>query len=398
MSSVLETRVDGSPDAIENVGIFVSNTVAAHAQVWSTDIASARARMLDGWTGAAADAFGSTTLTAKRSVDAYGEEVAGLAGAVKKLGFVLAEVQATMSDARRTAAGAGLTVSGTQIHDAGLEPALPLDSPGAGRSTGPMPSDARAYRTKAAVWNHLADTVGDAHDRWQEALRAFASVWDAAAGNLVSVATSLVTAGVSATALSNTAYRLKSEIRLDQQRLATAKRNLADSIKDGRALVPKDDIYALMDEAAKVNTSIAEKDGALRTGLRVGSKLSRGLLVLGIAGTAYGVYDDIQHGESATQAVASNAGGLASSLIFGGATGSIVGSLILPPAGTIAGAALGAVVGTAVGIFTSGVIDHLFEDASAGFLDTMQAGGDELADTGKAIGKLTTGAWHAIFG
>jgi uncharacterized protein YukE len=112
---VLETRVDGSPDAIEDVGIFLSNTVAAHAQVLSTDIASARARMLDGWTGAAADAFGSTTLTAKRSVDAYGEEVAGLAGAVKKLGFVLAEVQATMSDARRTAAGAGLTVSGTQI-------------------------------------------------------------------------------------------------------------------------------------------------------------------------------------------------------------------------------------------------------------------------------------------
>jgi hypothetical protein len=207
---------------------------------------------------------------------------------------------------------------------------------------------------------------------------------------------------VSATALSNTAYRLKSAIRLDQQRLATAQRNLADSIKDGRALVPKDDIYALMDEAAKVNTSIAEKHGALRTGLRVGSKLSRGLLVLGVAGTAYGVYDDIQHGESATQAVVSNGGGflagLGASAFAGAVTGTAVGLFIAPPAGTIAGAVVGTIIGGAVGIFTSGAIDHLFEDAQAGFGDTLKAGMDEVADTGVAIGDLATGAWHAIFG
>ncbi|QAY59767.1 hypothetical protein ET475_07035 [Microbacterium protaetiae] len=54
--------------------------------------------------------------------------------------------------------------------------------------------------------------------------------------------------------------------------------------------------------------------------------------------------------------------------------------------------------GGVVGLFTSGAIDHLFEDASAGFVDTVKAGWDEVSSTGEATGDLASGAWHSIFG
>lgn len=398
MSDVLETRIEGSPDAIDDIGIFLSNTVAGHAETLGTDISSARTKALDGWTGAAADAFGSTTQTAQKATDTYGEDVAGLAGAVKTLGAALADAQKTMADARSSATDGGLTVSGTKIHGPGAAPATELPADATTEQTEAAQQAVDAYNAKVGLWNGLVETVDGANERWQEALNDFAATWKSAAGNLASVTTSFITAGASAGALANSAYRLKGTILLNQERLATAQKNLADAVRDGRVVLSKDDVYAFMDDAAKAKNVVAESTSKLESGLKVGSKLSKGLLVLGIAGTGYAIYDDMQNGESATQAVVSNGGGFVAGLAAGAGAGAIVGSFIVPPAGTIAGAAVGAVVGGAVGIFTSGAIDHLFEGAADGVVGTLKAGWDEVADTGEAIGDLASGAWHAVFG
>ncbi|WEG08579.1 hypothetical protein PU630_15235 [Microbacterium horticulturae] len=398
MSDTLETRIDGSPDAIESIGVFFSNTVAGHAETLGTDISSARTKVLDGWTGTAADAFGSTTQTAKTATDTYREDVASLAGAVKTLGTALDDAQKTMADARATAVDGGLTVSGTQIHGPGAAPNTQLPSDATTEEVDAAQDAVDAYNAKVTLWNGLVDTVDGANQRWEEALNDFATTWKSAAGNLASVTTSFITAGASASALANSAYRLKSTVLLNQERLATAQKNLADAVKDGRVILSKDDVYAFMDDAAKAKNVVADSTSKLESGLKVGSKLSKGLLVLGIAGTAYGIYDDMQNGESAAQAVASNGGGFVAGLAAGAGAGAIVGSFIAPPAGTIAGAAVGAIVGGAVGIFTSGAIDHLFEGAADGVAGTLKAGWDEVADTGEAIGDLASGAWHAVFG
>ncbi|KHK95750.1 hypothetical protein LK09_18145 [Microbacterium mangrovi] len=381
MTAVIDTRLDGSPGAIEQIGHFLGNTVAAHAQSWSDDIAAGRRRVLDGWHGEAADAFDATTLTARKAVDSYESQVAELAKRVATLGAVLAEVKNTMSEARRRASVAGLQVSGTRIQA--------QDAPG----------------DQNTVWQELVAIVSSAHQRWREAVRTFASAWDSAAGDLVSVATGLVTGAASAGDMANTVYRLRSVVAREKDRLATAQRNLADSIKDGHISRPKDEIYGFVDEAAEASRGIKSAQDAMgkastkfRPGLRVGAKLNRGLWVLGAAAAAYGVYDDLQHGESAEQAVVSNGGSFAASLGAGIVTGAVFGTIFEPPVGTIVGAALGAIVGAGVGIFTSGVIDHLYEDAAPGWADTLRAGVDEWVETGEAIGGLATGAWHAIFG
>jgi hypothetical protein len=133
-------------------------------------------------------------------------------------------------------------------------------------------------------------------------------------------------------------------------------------------------------------------------------------------------YQDMQAGESAGQAVASNVGGLIASVVVGGAVGTFAGGAIgsiIPGAGTavgaVAGAAVGAVVGGAVGIFTSGTIDGLWEnDGDVG--TALQNGLSDLKDTGTAMVDLAKqgieweldvakasvtaplDAWRSIFG
>lgn len=143
---------------------------------------------------------------------------------------------------------------------------------------------------------------------------------------------------------------------------------------------------------------MATTDDLLKGGLRVGSRVSKGLLVLGVAGTGYSIYDDVQSGESVEQAVVSNVGGFAAGALAGVGVGAVVGSFILPPAGTVVGAIGGGVIGAGVGMFTSGAIDHLYESASAGFLDTVDAGVQEIGDTVGAVGDLANSAWHSVFG
>lgn len=116
-------------------------------------------------------------------------------------------------------------------------------------------------------------------------------------------------------------------------------------------------------------------DARARPKLSTAAKLFSG--TLGAVGARFGIYSDIQAGESTEQAVTSNVGGV----LAGAAAGAVIGTAIpIPVVGTVAGA----VVGAGVGLFTSGAIDSLFEngpDVGQAFDDGLEA----LADTGGAI-------------
>lgn len=83
----------------------------------------------------------------------------------------------------------------------------------------------------------------------------------------------------------------------------------------------------------------------------------------------------------AAQELRDDATGFLASMAAGAGTGAVIGSFVpVPGVGTVAGA----VVGAAVGVFTSGVIDSLFEegpDVGA----ALDRGTEALADTGQAI-------------
>ena len=100
-------------------------------------------------------------------------------------------------------------------------------------------------------------------------------------------------------------------------------------------------------------------------------------LAVGGALTGVGIWYDMKYeDESAAQAVTSNVGGFAASV----ATGAVIGTAIGGPVGTV----VGTVVGAGVGVFTSGMIDGLWE--SGGDVgEAFTAGVDTLVDTGDAL-------------
>jgi hypothetical protein len=120
--------------------------------------------------------------------------------------------------------------------------------------------------------------------------------------------------------------------------------------------------------------------GAADDAARAGRFLTAGKAVPLAAGgllTGVGIWYDMEHGgESATQAVASNVGGFGASV----AAGALVGTAIGGPVGTVAGV----IVGAGVGVFTSGMIDGLW-DHGGDVSDAVMAGVDTLADTGDAL-------------
>ncbi|MQA61722.1 MAG: hypothetical protein GEU86_09550 [Actinophytocola sp.] len=98
-----------------------------------------------------------------------------------------------------------------------------------------------------------------------------------------------------------------------------------------------------------------------------------------VAGVAY----EISQGKDPVQATVSGAAGFGASV----AAGAIVGSAIpVPVVGTVAGA----IVGVGVGVFTSGMVDSLWENG----IDEV---GGAIADAGSAVAGGVKDAWDAIF-
>jgi hypothetical protein len=415
----VNARIEGAPATIRGVSAWLRDTLARAANDAESTGVHQRDHAAEVWTGDASSAAQGRIGTLASRTGTLGSTATGTARALDTLATALDDEQAEMARALTVAAAGGLQVSGTVITSptpAQAVAALPADA---------TPAEAETYRRdmaahdlavqRAGTWDVVVGIVDGALARWRQALADASATWDANAGNLVGLTNDLLSTGVEASAVVAVSRFAAQGAQIHAAEAAKLAQHLDDLAPGGRVTTSPGHWYDLYDRM-RAQTALA--DDATRAGAnaRVPVALGRGLLVLGVAATGYGIYDDMQNGESGAQAAVSNGVGFGASLLAGAgagaATGAIVGTFIpVPVVGTVAGAVVGTVVGTAAGLITSGAIDSMWEngvdsigDVGTAIADgwdeltgTVGDAGDVIGDAAGAVGDTVKDAWDAIF-
>lgn len=413
MSSI-DTRVDGSPQALLSAADFLTSTLATGATTMDDAVHAQRGQVAEAWEGDAAEGLRGRLGTLSAGAGTLSSAVTAAGLELETLGTVLEGVQADMESARNQAAAGGLTVSGTVIEGPGAPPpsvpALPVDHTPAERVAYDKGIAAiGAYNTARATWDTVVELVESAHERWTNAINTASSTWESNAGNLATVASSLLTAGASASAMAAIAYNARLMRGFHLESAAAYRAHVNAVTPGGRLTTTPGHYYDLLDSAAQ-HADDAARAGQTARGPRVPAGLGRGLFWLGVGATIYGYNEDVENGESEAQAAVSNGAGFAASLGAGALTGAAIGSVV-PVGGTIVGAVAGTIVGAGVGIVTSGAVDSMWtngvdgiEDVGNAIADGVEDLGQTISDTGSmigdaagAVGGTVKDAWNSIF-
>ena len=403
----LDTRIDGSPGSIRAVGHWLRDSFGNQADEMATAVFRGRSTGLGAWDGPASTAFGNRAKVLAEAAQHAHESSLVADRDVERLATALDRALDDMGQVRRTAGADHLTVSGTVIHDPGQRMVVQGTPPGPDAT--PRES-ARYEQVKEQV-----KTQNDKVDAFEKACKAADSVfkdWAAAVEDsasalvrwdkeLVSMTADFLTGGASAALVLRTAPILmkQSEFLADT---ASRLREHAGALKTptGRVYDPKT-YYDLLDRASAAETDAARVARSARN-VEIPKGIGRGLGILGVVATGYSIHEDMEEGESATQAVTSNVGGMVAGMAAGAAAGAPIGALVgtfipVPGVGTAVGFVAGAAVGSVVGAFTSGAIDSMFENGITDLGAAASAGIDAVTDLGSAVGDLAGDAWDAIF-
>ena len=343
-----DTYIDGDPADISRVGHLIRCHLAAALAAAGDNAEEARRIADDAWEGEASDRYLREASWIVRVVDEFHARTLSAADDFDTLSVALASALADMSDIRDRAASAGLPVVCNTIGD-----------------PGPY-SDESLLR----IYDELADAATDVHRRWARDIAGVTHRWTSAAWAALFTTT---------TGFDYLTGELAQRVDQLAQRASMC---LEHSVRSMQAVLdlapgtPYDEVRRLFGQAKASTDDFAStiaKRGALApipTRLAVGT---------GAVGLLAGAGIDYFAGEPLEQAVVSNSAGLAASI----AAGAIAGSAF-PGLGTLGGA----LAGTAVGIFASGSVDHLYEDSSATFLSTLDAGVSELNEAKDALADL----------
>ncbi|MBZ5738298.1 hypothetical protein [Nocardioides mangrovi] len=416
---IRDTEIAGDPASISAVAGWLRDTLATGGTTYGDAVFSARSQASSAWTSEASAGFQRELKTLGSSTDGVTSAATTMATETDALATALTSAQGQMAEARATASSGGLTVTGTVIHGPGTAPpsvgALPADAT-------PTEADAHdravatvdAYNAKVTAWNSAVATADAADQSWQQAIDAFTSTWQAKGDDITSMLQDLFTSAAEIgiqVRISRWFKDAEQAFKHDAQVWRQIARSYIDA--DGRFTgTDPDDYYEALRKADDLDIKASDAaKGADFEGSRLASKVGKGFFVLGVAATGWGIYQDMQDGESAAQATTSNVGGFLAGVGAGAAVGAAVGSIV-PGPGTAVGAVAGAIVGTGVGIITSGAIDSMWEngvdsigdvgdavaDGWGELTDTVGAVGDLAGDAGDAIGDGVSGAWHSVFG
>ncbi|MCY7396921.1 MAG: hypothetical protein LH468_12375 [Nocardioides sp.] len=375
----IETEIKGSPSSIRSAGTWLRDTLGPAVDGGVDAMNGARQLAASDWLGDTGQSFSAAMSRGSHQVDEVREAATHVGRCFDDYAGSLASCQSRMAGIRGDASAAGLTLSGTVIEDPGAGPGRPSTPPPAdapAATVGSDDADVAAYDAHQDLITAYQGLVGRADEVWTDVERAWerVSVKDRALDgaswvfSLSDVAGGLggSVAEVQSSALRTTSQYFK-ELGDDYlARLAEQARN--GTIPDAAKYYDDLDHYTRMAGAADDGLSQASRLA------RLGKAAPVALGGLLAAGGAF--YDWKYGGESAEQAVASNAGGFAASI----ATGALVGTAIGGPVGTV----VGVVVGAGVGVFTSGMIDGLFENGGD-VSDALVAGADTVVDTGAAL-------------
>lgn len=370
----IDTEITGSPASIRAAAGWLGGNLRPAVAAGAQSMVAARREAVSDWRGATGEAFSGAMARGVTACDTTERAVTRVHRAFDDYADTLQRCQDRMAAIRDRARAEGLTVTGFVIAEPGAGPARPGDPP----LEGP-PRQVDAYDAAVTAWhrhqelirayNFLAERAqevwNDLERAWQEVAatdRALDGVgWSFQAADLAGgLGGAMLTRHGSI--LRDTAHTFGNQARTSLQRLRTTSR-----VFDVARFYDDVDHYTRMGAGAA--DDLARANRVLTAGKAV--PLAAGGLLTGV-----GVWYDMEHGgESAAQAVTSNVGGFAASVVAGAAIGSFGG-----PVGTVAGI----VVGAGVGVFTSGMLDGLWEhdgDVSDAFL----AGIDSLSDTTGAV-------------
>ncbi|WP_441961248.1 hypothetical protein [Mycolicibacterium houstonense] len=355
----IDTKVEGDPNAVRSVANWMRSTLASKVSFTVDQLHSARTTASADWKGDAGDAFVARLTSGTPKAEGLETAIGSSAQAIDNFATELQRAQSDMQKVRDKAAAAGLTISGFTIQDPSPVTAEKMDAYAAALT-----------ETEAA---RLIEKL--AGDMLKNAWADLASKWFLAVADLVNGAIGGVLAEKHVSLLKAKADFLKAD--------AARWLEIAKSAPPG---TPAAQVYRDFDQsrifaqnADDALKSAAEAEAkATRLGLKVGGALA-------VAGVAY----DIAHGKDVDQAIVSGGVGFGASVLAGAAIGT---AIPVPFVGT----ALGAIGGAAVGLFASGAVDSLYQNAG----DVGQAikdGFSAVGDTGQAIGGLVEDAWDAIF-
>lgn len=391
----IDTKIAGNPDSVRGAAHWMRDSLGKGISEATSQIYNARNRADAGWRGPASEGFRNKITGGARKCD---QLAAAATDSAQKFDDYAAELQRAQDDMRRVkdeAVGAGLVVKGDVVQDPPPAPPAPGPAPTGSAAT---PEAVTVHNNATSAANAHASLV-DAYNAAEHAAAAARQIGKLAADTLKNVWSDvsqkwfLVIGDLANGAAGALAVQHVSILTKQSQFLADESAkflNLAKSAPEGSTV---SQIYRDVnagqaaahsaDDAAKAAADMEKK--APRVGLKVGGALA-------VAGVVY----DIAHGKPVGQAVVSGAAGFGASVAAGAGLGSAVGT-IFPGVGNVVGAAVGAVGGAVVGVFTSGVVDSIYQNGIGAVGTAIEEGANAVVDAGKAIGGAVEDVWNAIF-
>lgn len=351
---MIDTRVAGEPTDLRAAGAYLSVTLSSGITTLADTVLDQRHTLERGWEGQAGAAFTERATVLGRAGDEISSATAAMGRRLEALAAVLETVQRGMSAVRAEAAAAGLEVRGERI----LPP-----PPGDFASGSP---ELAAAQERAAAYESAAARRDDLLAQWYAAVDGTAAFVRANATDVGQVTLTLLVAGYTGalqSRLSPAMSRQAVHKLAESDRLLSYADDLADALR-GQRITPHPGSYAELDDLlarSRLAAEEASEAAAVARNPRLPAALARGVGAVGPLAAGYGVYDDLQHGESPEQAIASQGGGLLAGMAAGGATGAAIGTLGFPVAGTL----VGGVVGAIAGVVASGEIDEHYEEQAA---------------------------------
>lgn len=334
---MIETGVDGDPAALRAAAGFLRD-LAAGLDRLAGRVAAERVAALDDWEGEAARAFAERADVLAGAGDELVEVLQRVGRRVEELAADLEYVQDGMARLRDLAQGSGMPVIGTTIGWPTLSAAL------LGIGGGPL--------EPALTYDEAQDRARELRERWVTALARTADAVRLSRFTMVQLAAGLLTDGYRGLARGLSGV-LREQSELLYQRSAEAVSDMARIRSDlllGRVTPSAAAEAELLELERRAGDAAAEaRDHATGANRHDLTRLAaRGI---GPALALYGVYDDVQHGESLGQAVTSQAAG-----VGGGALGALLCGLAATPAAPGLGTALGIAACAAGGSLAGGLL------------------------------------------
>ncbi|MBA0128056.1 hypothetical protein H0B56_21130 [Haloechinothrix sp. YIM 98757] len=386
----IDTKIDGDPESIWNVADWVRDSLADGIEGSADKILSARNDADSGWEGPASENFRDQMTDGGRKADDFAEAAREMARKFEDIGGALKRAQDDMADIRTRAASAGLTVDGQTIQPPGSAPPDPGPAPSGNGVTQQQRRDHQdavaaheAHAARVEAYEKAERDAEDVRRTWQQAVdelndtsketstKAWFTVADIAVKNAVSVA-----GQVHSSRLLNRAQFYFDDAKQAMQHL---RHSTPEHVTNRAAFYEHQDyLRQRVGASSRAGSTATTKAASAERAWRGIGRMSGPAFTLGAI--AY----DIHQGKSWQQASASNGIGFAASVGAGAAVGTAIGG----PVGT----AVGTVVGAGVGVFTSGMVDSLWENGVGNVGDAIVDGGKAVAETGQAIG---TGVMNA---